>query len=71
MNEDPSIEKISILAKKWLQGCISETEILEFNNWYNSFDDEQLLLPTSYHPTRLTELSTTLLKKIITKGQER
>lgn len=37
--------RIRELAQKWLQGNISAAELAEFNDWYNQFDDEKLILP--------------------------
>lgn len=37
--------RVRELAQKWLQGNISAAELKEFNDWYNQFDDEKLILP--------------------------
>ncbi|NML39462.1 FecR family protein [Chitinophaga sp. G-6-1-13] len=37
--------RVRELAQKWLQGTISAAELEEFNDWYNQFDDEKLILP--------------------------
>lgn len=37
MNED----RINLLAKKWLEGTLTEAERQEFERWYASFDDSE------------------------------
>ncbi|MBC9910010.1 FecR family protein [Chitinophaga varians] len=39
--------RVRELAQKWLQGNISAAELEEFNDWYNQFDDEKLILPAN------------------------
>lgn len=36
---------IALLAEKYLDGTITENELQEFNDWYNQFNDEELVLP--------------------------
>ncbi|WP_207421800.1 FecR family protein [Desertivirga brevis] len=45
---------IQELAKKWQEGTISEQEKLEFENWYNEFDDTYLEL-TDETPSALEQ----------------
>lgn len=39
-------DRIKLILEKINQGIASEAEILEFNQWYNSFDDSKVLLST-------------------------
>jgi transmembrane sensor len=40
----PPIERVRMLAQKWLDGNISPEEEEEFAAWYNQFDDEEVLV---------------------------
>ena len=50
MADIPYSEKILELAGKWADGTITESEKTTFIDWYNRFDDRELLLPTEYAP---------------------
>jgi transmembrane sensor len=50
MADQPYSEKILELAGKWADGTITESEKATFIDWYNRFDDRELLLPTEYAP---------------------
>jgi ferric-dicitrate binding protein FerR (iron transport regulator) len=50
MADQPYSEKILELAGKWADGTITESEKTAFIDWYNRFDDTELLLPTEYAP---------------------
>ena len=50
MADIPYSEKILELAGKWADGTITESEKIIFIDWYNRFDDRELLLPTEYAP---------------------
>ena len=50
MADIPYSEKILELAGKWADGTITESEKTAFIDWYNRFDDWELLLPTEYAP---------------------
>ena len=50
MADQPFSEKILELAGKWADGTITESEKAAFIDWYNHFDDRELLLPTEYAP---------------------
>jgi ferric-dicitrate binding protein FerR (iron transport regulator) len=50
MADQPYSEKILELAGKWADGTITESEKTAFIDWYNHFDDRELLLPTEYAP---------------------
>ncbi|MGV3639009.1 MAG: FecR family protein, partial [Adhaeribacter sp.] len=43
------------LARKWKAGTITEAEKLEFDAWYNSFDDTQLHQEADETPAQLQE----------------
>jgi ferric-dicitrate binding protein FerR (iron transport regulator) len=50
MADIPYSEKILELAGKWADGTITESEKTTVIDWYNRFDDQELLLPTEYAP---------------------
>jgi transmembrane sensor len=50
MADIPYSEKILELAGKWADGTITESEKTTFIDWYNRFDDQELLLPTECGP---------------------
>lgn len=50
MADIPYSEKILELAGKWADGTITESEKTIFIDWYNRFDDRELLLSTEYAP---------------------
>ena len=50
MADIPYSEKILELAGKWADGTITESEKATVIDWYNRFDDRELLLPTEYAP---------------------
>ena len=50
MSNLPYSKKMLRLAEKWLNGSITEQERKEFIDWYNSFNDEELLLAPEYQP---------------------
>lgn len=39
MSSNPDQDKLLKLAEKWRKGTITAEEKIQFNNWYNSFDD--------------------------------
>lgn len=44
MSSNPDKEKLAQLAAKWRKGTITAEEKAQFNSWYNSFDDTELIL---------------------------
>jgi transmembrane sensor len=50
MADLPYSQKILELAGKWADGTITETEKTAVIDWYNHFDDKELLLSTEYAP---------------------
>lgn len=50
MTNQPYSQKMLELAGKWLNGSITDEEKKEFTDWYNRFDDEELLLAPEYQP---------------------
>jgi transmembrane sensor len=50
MADLPYSDKILELAGKWVDGTITESEKKEFIDWYNRFDDRELLLSCEYAP---------------------
>ena len=57
MTDLPYPKKILELADKWVKGTITESEKKEFIDWYDRFDDRELLLAPAYAPlfSRLEE----------------
>lgn len=53
MTLDKENRRIKLLAKKWLDGTITDEEKSEFNNWYNSFDDNNLAYNADETPDML------------------
>lgn len=45
MPHKPYSPRIRELAEKWTKGTISEAEKQEFIDWYNQFDDQEIILP--------------------------
>jgi transmembrane sensor len=50
MADLPYSQKILELAGKWADGTITETEKTAVIDWYNHFNDKELLLSTEYAP---------------------
>ena len=50
MSNLPYSQKMLELAEKWLKGSITDQERTEFIDWYNHFNDEELLLAPAYQP---------------------
>src|SRR5882762_7057850 len=50
MSNQPYSQKMLELAEKWLNGSITDQEKEEFIDWYNHFNDEELLLAPEYQP---------------------
>ncbi|HEX9509764.1 MAG TPA: FecR domain-containing protein [Puia sp.] len=50
MSNLPYSQKMLELAEKWLNGSITDPQKKEFIDWYNHFNDEELLLPPEYQP---------------------
>jgi ferric-dicitrate binding protein FerR (iron transport regulator) len=50
MSNLPYSRKMLGLAEKWLNGSITDQEKTEFTDWYNHFNDEELLLAPEYQP---------------------
>ena len=50
MSNLPYSQKMLELAEKWLNGAITDQEKTEFIDWYNHFNDEELLLAPEYQP---------------------
>jgi hypothetical protein len=46
----PYSGRVLELADKWINGSITETEKKEFIDWYQRFDDQELLLTPEYEP---------------------
>jgi len=61
MNE----ERINLLAKKWLDGTLTEAERLEFEQWYASFDDSEEIL----HDEAPGDLGNRMYQNIIAQRQ--
>lgn len=55
MTLDKRNRRIELLAKKWQDGTITNEEKSEFNNWYNSFDDNDLAYDADETPAMLKE----------------
>lgn len=55
MPHNQSREYFQELARKWQTGTITEAEKLEFDQWYNSFDDTQLHCEADETPEQLQE----------------
>ncbi|MBC9933224.1 FecR family protein [Chitinophaga qingshengii] len=60
--------RIRELAQKWLQGDISAAELQEFNDWYNQFDDEKLILPADSDTPAV--IKTRILQQLTARIQE-
>lgn len=56
-------KRYQYLASKWLNGTITESEKMEFSQWYNSHNDEETLIPTSF-ATDEEELRERILLKV-------
>ena len=50
MTDLPYSKRIPELAAKWVNGTITPSEKEEFIDWYNRFDDRELLLAPEYAP---------------------
>jgi ferric-dicitrate binding protein FerR (iron transport regulator) len=50
MTDLPFSDKMQQLAEKWLNNSITDQEKKEFLDWYNQFNDEELLLAPEYRP---------------------
>lgn len=44
MSSNQDKDKLSKLAEKWRNGTITEAEKIQFNTWYNSFDDTEFII---------------------------
>lgn len=44
MSSNQEKDKLSKLAEKWRKGTITEAERIQFNTWYNSFDDTEFIV---------------------------
>ncbi|MGV3502790.1 MAG: FecR family protein [Adhaeribacter sp.] len=55
MPKNQSKEYYQELARKWKAGTITEAEKLEFDHWFNSFDDTQLSCEADETPGQLQE----------------
>ena len=56
-------QRILQLADKWLEGSITAEEKKEFIDWYNRFDDAELVLAPEHEPV-IRELETQMLTAI-------
>src|SRR5258707_656380 len=67
MTDLPYSNKILELADKWVKGTITEPEKKEFIDWYNRFDDRELLLAPAYAPlfSKLEEEMLTGIRQMI------
>jgi transmembrane sensor len=63
MTDLPYSKKIPELAAKWVNGTITPSEKKEFIDWYNRFDDRELLLAPEYAPV-IRELEEQMLATI-------
>lgn len=44
MSSNQDKDKLSKLAEKWRNGTVTEAEKIQFNTWYNSFDDTAFII---------------------------
>lgn len=67
MSNQPYSRKMLELAEKWLHGSITDQEKEMFTEWYNHFNDEELLLTPKYQPViqQLEEQMLTNIRKKI------
>ena len=63
MTDLPYSRRVLELADKWIKGSITETEKQEFIDWYQRFDDQELLLLPEFEPV-IKELETGMLATI-------
>lgn len=63
MSDLPYSKKILELAAKWIKGTITASEKKEFIDWYNRFDDRELLMAPEYAPI-ISELEGEMLAVI-------
>ncbi|GGA98719.1 FecR family protein [Puia dinghuensis] len=63
MTDLPYSKRVLELADKWIKGSITETEKQEFIDWYQRFDDQELLLTPEFEPV-IKELETGMLATI-------
>ena len=63
MSNPPYSQRILELAEKWLNGSITEQEKMEYIDWHNRFNDEELLLPPEYQPV-IKQLKAEMLIRI-------
>lgn len=43
-----NVKRYQELASKWLNGTITEEEKIEFSQWYNHHNDEEIFIPSSF-----------------------
>lgn len=55
MPSNNDARRIADLARKWMDGSISEEELASFEEWYNSFDDGQPAISPDETPEALRE----------------
>lgn len=48
MKENPSTERIELLAEKWLLGTITPEEATEYAEWYNQGQDHPIIIPPDF-----------------------
>lgn len=61
-------QRVFELARKWQEGSITPQERLEFDQWFNSFDDAEMVAPGGETPDELRER---LYASILTKEKIR
>lgn len=55
IDRHPNEQRLFELAQKWQEGTISPEEIVEFDQWFDSFDDERMPEPAGETPEELRE----------------
>lgn len=63
MENSKDIKRYRYLASKWFNNTISENELIEFNDWYNSNLDTPLDIPNSFAASE-PELEARMFKKL-------
>ena len=63
MENSKDIKRYRYLASKWFNNTISEDELIEFNDWYNSNLDTPLDIPYSFAASE-PELEARMFKKL-------
>lgn len=71
MPEKNEADRIAMLARKWMEGTITEEEMAAFDQWYASFDDARPELITGETPEALRErLYGAILRRGFSEGTD-